>query len=94
MAGVEFDRQVFIPTSAPQGKSTVQVFGPLLLVLALGVLGYVGYKVYLVNLDNSSLISANAEIQQLQQQLTETQKRLETVEKHRRATAELPPKIH
>lgn len=86
MAGLEFDRQAFVPTSAPQGKSAIQLASPLLLILALGVVGYVGYKVYLVNQDSVAVSSANAEIQRLQQQLGDMQRRLDAVEKHRKSS--------
>ena len=91
MAGVEFDRQAFVPASAAtpsQGKSLIHLVGSLLLVMALGLVCYVAYKVYLVNLNNTSLTSANQEIERLQQQLGEMQKRLDAVERHKKAAAE------
>ena len=93
MAGVEFDRQAFVPASAPtptQGKSLIHLVGSLLLVMALGLVCYVGYKVYLVNLNNTSLTSASQEIQRLEQQLDEMQKRLNAVERHKKAAAAEP----
>ena len=35
MAGIDFDRQVFVPSNAPQGKSLVQMIVPLAVVAAL-----------------------------------------------------------
>src|SRR5215470_2578527 len=93
MAGVEFDRQAFVPASAPTpspGKSLIHLISSLLLVMALGLVCYVGYKVYLVNLNSTALTSANEEVQRLQQQLGEMQKRLDTVERHRKAAITEP----
>jgi len=93
MAGVEFDRQAFAPASAPtssQGKSLIRLTSSVLLVMALGLVCYVGYKVYLVNLNNTAVTSANEEIHRLQQQLGDMQKRLDAVERHKKAAISEP----
>jgi hypothetical protein len=92
MAGVEFDRQAFVPsTTAPQARPLIQLLTPLLMVMAIALLAYLGYKIYLVNEHNNEVATANAQVQQLEQQLAEMQKRLDTMEKHRKpATVESP----
>ena len=88
MAGMEFDRQAFVPAStqtASPEKPLIQLISSLLLVMALGLVCYVGYKVYLVNQNNSAVASASDEIQRLQQQLGDVQKRLDAVERRRKA---------
>ena len=91
MAGLEFDRQAFVPANnTSPGRSTIQLISPLLLVLALGLVGFVGYKVYLVNLNNNAADSANEEIQRLQQELGEMQKRLDAVEHRHKVVAAEP----
>src|SRR5215472_5001729 len=57
---------------------------------ALGLVCYVGYKVYLVNLNNTAVTSANEEIHRLQQQLGDMQKRLDAVERHKKAASSAP----
>lgn len=91
MAGIEFDRQAFIPPVAPQPtRPAIQLFGPLLSLLVVALVAFVGYKIYLVNDHNSDVAATNAQLQQLQQELTEMQKRLDGMEKHRR-TAQAEP---
>jgi hypothetical protein len=93
MAGVEFDRQVFVSASAPTAstrKSLIQLVTSLLLVMVLGLVSYVGYKVYLVNQNNTAASSANEEITRLQQQIGDMQKRLDFVERHKRAAPPEP----
>jgi hypothetical protein len=86
MAGIEFDRQIFTPvaetsqkTQAPKGT------GAILLVLALGLAGFVGYKIFTQATQNYEVTAAKAQVEQLQQQLADSQKQIEDLEKHRRA---------
>lgn len=95
MAGIEFDRQVFVSSTTPkQERPTVQILSPLLAALAIALIAYVGYKIYLVNERNSEVAAANAQVQRLEQQLAEMQKRIDAIEKHRKAApveVSLPP---
>jgi invasion protein IalB len=92
MAGIEFDRQIFSsgpdkqPTQAPKA-----IMGALLLVLALGLAGFVGYKLFTQVSQNNAIAAANAHAADLQQQLMDSQKRLDEMEKHRKTLkAEAP----
>ena len=88
MAGMEFDRQAFVPASTQTGspeKPLIHLISSLVLVMALGLVCYVGYKVYLVNQNNTAVASASDEIQRLHQQLGDIQKRLDAVERRRKA---------
>jgi cell division protein FtsB len=92
MAGLEFDRQAFIPSNAPQGRSVAQLLVPLVVVVALALLAFVGYKIFLVNAQNNETASANAQVQQLEQQVSEMQKRIDALERHRKGVqAEASP---
>jgi prefoldin subunit 5 len=84
MAGIEFDRQIFTPAAEAQRAQAPKAMGVILLVLALGLAGLVGYKVFTQVSQNNAIASANAHVEQLQQQLAESQKRVEELEKHRR----------
>jgi Tfp pilus assembly protein PilE len=90
MAGIDFDRQVFVPSNAPQGKSLVQMIVPLVMVAVLVLIAFVGYKVFLVNAQNNETAAANAQVQELQQQVVEMQKRIDTLEKHRKGVEASP----
>ena len=84
MAGIEFDRQIFTPAAEAQRAQAPKAMGMILLVLALGLAGLVGYKVFTQASQSNAIASANAQVEQLQQQLAESQKRVEELEKHRR----------
>lgn len=90
MAGIDFDRQAFVPSTAPQGKNLVQLIVALVVVAALVLIAFVGYKVFLVNAQNNETAAANAQVQELQQQVTEMQKRIDTLEKHRKGAETSP----
>jgi cytoskeletal protein RodZ len=92
MAGLEFNRQAFVPSETVQPRSAIQLLTPVLLVLALALVGYVGYKVILVNVQNNSVASATERIERLQQQVAEMQRQLEVAEKHRKTFA-APPSV-
>jgi septal ring factor EnvC (AmiA/AmiB activator) len=84
MAGIEFDRQIFTPAAETQRTQAPKAIGVILLVLALGLAGLVGFKVFTQASQSSAIASANAQVEQLQSQLAESQKRIEELEKHRR----------
>jgi Tfp pilus assembly protein PilE len=90
MAGIDFDRQVFVPSNSPQGKPVVQLVVPLVVVAALALMAFVGYKAFLVNAQNNETAAANAQVQELQQQVVEMQKRIDTLEKHRKGAETSP----
>jgi hypothetical protein len=87
MAGIEFDREAFVPSNVPQAKPIGQLLMPLVAVAVLALLGLVGYKIFQVNVQKTETAAANAEIQQLEQQLAEMQRRIDTLEKHRKPIA-------
>jgi Tfp pilus assembly protein PilE len=90
MAGIDFDRQVFVPSNSPQGKPVVQLVVPLVVVAALALIAFVGYKAFLVNAQNNETATANAQVQELQQQVVEMQTRIETLEKRRKGAETSP----
>ena len=84
MPGIEFDRGAFVPAGAPPKRSIVQMLSAILFLLAVGVVAVVGYKIY-AETEQSTAIAANSEVQRLQQQLAEMQKRLDQTEKRHKA---------
>jgi len=82
MAGIEFDRQVFSSAPEAQRTQTPKAMGGVLLVLALGLAGFVGYKIFTQASQNNAIASANAQVETLQTQLADSQKRLQELEKH------------
>jgi prefoldin subunit 5 len=91
MAGIEFDRQVFVPSEEQQRKAPPQLLGMVLLILALGLAGIVGYKVFTQVSQSHSTAAANAHVEELQQQLASSQKRVEELEKHHKSAKAQTP---
>ncbi len=65
--------------------------GGILLVLALGLAGFVGYKLFTQATQNYAISAAKAQVEQLQQQLADSQKQIEELEKHRKAVRSEAP---
>ena len=84
MAGIEFDRQVFAPAAETENKTTPKILGTVALVLALGLAGLVGYKIFTQVSQQHALSEANAQIEQLQLQLADSQKQMEDMQKKHR----------
>jgi invasion protein IalB len=92
MAGIEFDRQIFSPTEEAGKKTQVpKAMGAIFLVLALGLAGFVGYKIFTQVTQNYEISTAKAQVEQLQQQLADSQKQIEELEKHHKAVKPEPP---
>jgi len=85
MAGIEFDRAAFIPADAPPKRSIVQSLSPILFLLAVGLVAAVGLKIYPKIQQPTAVAVANSEVQRLQQQLAEMQRRLDQMEKRHKA---------
>ena len=93
MAGIEFDRQAFAGAAETSVKPAPKIFGTILLVTALGLAGLVGYKIFTQVSDSNSLNAANAQVQQLQTQLAESQKQLEELRHHKAAVKPEPTAV-
>ena len=91
MAGIEFDRQIFTPAAEAQRTQAPKAIGAVFLVLALGFAGFVGYKIFTQASQSSAIASANAQVETLQAQLADSQKRLEELQKHHKAVKPEPP---
>jgi hypothetical protein len=84
MGGDQFNRQAFVGQRerAPQRSSSLA--GPLLLLAVLGVAGFGGYKYVQAN-GVPELGGGNSDLAQVVQKLEEVEKRLDLIEKRRRA---------
>src|SRR5215831_9314609 len=87
MAGIEFDRQVFVPAVESESKASPKIFGTIALVVALGLAGLVGYKIFTQVSQQRALAEANAQIEQLQLQLADSQKQMEELQKKHKPVA-------
>src|SRR4029077_12254978 len=92
MAGIEFDRQIFSPATETSKKTQApKAMGAILLVLALGLAGFVGYKIFTQAAQNYEITAAKAQVEQLQQQLADSQKQIEELEKHHKTVKPVTP---
>jgi hypothetical protein len=86
MASVEFDRQVFVHPAKPTQNSMIPLLGLLAVVLAVAGAVYIGFK--LISAAPATSHAANAEaLDKIQQQLSEIDKRIDQLEKHRKTAA-------
>ena len=88
MAGIDFDRQVFVPPAEQAAKQPSRIMGVVILAVAIAGIGFVGYKL----LSDTSLNGTSAEansLQQIQQQLADMKERVDQLEKrHKPAVPE------
>jgi hypothetical protein len=89
MRGIDFDREGFGPSTEETSKSTPPVAGLVILVVAIAAVGVIGYKLltnFAFNGDNTD----GRNIEQVQQQLADIEKRIDDLEKRHRASATDP----
>ena len=85
MAGIEFDRQAFIPAEGKSPRVTSNIIGAVILVAAIAVAGFIAYKLIPSLSATAAPQTADAaSVAQLQQQLGEMQQRIDTLEKRRK----------
>jgi hypothetical protein len=82
---------MFAPAAETERKPQQKIFGTILLVVALGLAGLVGYKIFTQVSEDRALKAANAQVEQLQLQLADTQHQLEELEKHRKPAPKVEP---
>jgi hypothetical protein len=90
--GIEYDREVFVPSGEQRVTRGISPAGILLFVVAIalaGGLGYLGYK-SVTQGESGSATSSNRALLQIQQKLSETEDRLDRLEQenHRLAAAQ------
>jgi DNA polymerase IIIc chi subunit len=93
MAGIDFNRQVFIPATqeAPRSPAS-RLMGSLILVVAVAALGFVGYKL-VSEYSGSTPGAASKDLEQVQQQLTDMGKRIDQLEQRRRVVLAEPASV-
>jgi hypothetical protein len=92
MRDIDFDREAFVPSTEPTPRPTPPVAGLVILLVAVGAIGVVGYKL----ISSSSLTADNGEnrnIEQVQQQLADIEKRIDELEQRHRAPAADSPAV-
>jgi cell division septum initiation protein DivIVA len=93
MAGIDFDRQAFIPASEKSPRVSSNILGAAILIAAIAIAGFVAYKLIpSLSATAAPHTADSASLTQLQQQLEEMQKRLDTLEKHRKVSSPEPAK--
>ena len=92
MADINIDRQMLV-SSGNQGPGPgVRAVGLVVFVVVIGALCFLGYKLASSSSLFSTSVQANINLDQIQQQLDDINKRLDSLEKHRRPTVAVPAK--
>lgn len=92
MAGIDFDRQAFVPPAEPAPRGPFRLLAPLVLVIVAGALGLAGFKLY-SDYSRSAPAGDAQNLQQIQQQLASMEKRLDQLERHRRPAGTEPAAV-
>jgi hypothetical protein len=94
MAGIDFDRQAFVPSTATTTPSqTPRIVGRLFMAIAVLVAVFLGFKLVSKYLFGETRAETTPQsMEQIQQQLAAMEKRIDQLEKHRRpVTVERQP---
>ncbi len=86
MAGIDFDRQVFVPPADQAPKQPSRIMGVVILAVAIAGIAFVGYKLLSDVSFNGTSSEANS-LQQIQQQLADMKERLDQLEKRHKTVA-------
>jgi cell division protein FtsB len=88
MAGIDFDRKAFVPATESAPSSQNRALGSLILLIALFGLGFLGYKFISDSKQSAAAASDSQSLEGLQQQLAKLEKRLDQIERRRKAAAQ------
>jgi hypothetical protein len=89
MAGIDFDRQVFVAPADQAQKQPPKVLGAVILAIAVLGIGFIGYKL----MSSGSLSGTSAEsgsMSEIHQQLTEMRERIDQLEKRHKVSPPEP----
>ena len=93
MAGIDFDRQAFVSATEKSPRVGSNIIGAAILIVAIAVAGFIAYKLIPSFSATAAPQTADpASMAQMQQQLEEMQKRIDTLEKHRKGLVVEPAK--
>jgi hypothetical protein len=92
MAGIDFDRQAFVTPTDKAPRVSPHVLGPVILLIVIAAAGLIGYKLVYGSSVRSSQTTDSESVAQMQQHIDELQKRLDTLEKHRKIAPTEPVK--
>jgi len=83
MAGIDFDREIFVAPTEPAPKQPSRVLGLVILAIVIVGIGFVSYKL----MSDASLNGTSAEansLQQIQQELADMKERIDQLEKRQK----------
>src|SRR5271156_1625642 len=93
MAGIDFDRQVFVPPAEQPAPQQSRALGLVILAIAVIGIAFIGYKLLSYAGESSASAESNS-LQQIQQQLADMNQRMDQMEKRHKTGAPesaLPP---
>ncbi|MDP9339951.1 MAG: hypothetical protein M3P45_13905 [Acidobacteriota bacterium] len=94
MAGIDFDRQAFVPATEKSPRVGANILGAAILIAAIAIAGFIAYKLIPgLSATAAPRTADSVSVTQMQQQLEEMQKRIDTLEKHRKNSPAEPAKV-
>jgi hypothetical protein len=93
MAGIDFDRQVFVAPTEQPAPQQPRALGLIILAIAIVGIVFIGYKLLSYAGDSGASAESNS-LQQIQQELADMKERMDQMEKRHKTTAPesvLPP---
>src|SRR6202041_1104036 len=86
MAGIDFDRQVFIAPAEQPAPQQPRALGLIILAVAVIGIAFIGYKLLSYAGEGSASAESNS-LQQIQQQLADMKERMDQMEKRHKPGA-------
>jgi len=86
MAGVDFDRQAFVPALERAPRPPARMLGLLLFLCVLAALVFLGYKLLSDSRQSAPAVVDSQSLETVQQQLAKIEKRLDQLERRRKSS--------
>jgi|SRR5215470_10598063 len=87
MAGVDFNREAFVPT-AERGQPPARMLGGLVLLVVITLIVFLGYKLFSGASQSAPASVESSTLEGVQQQLAKIEKRLDQLERRRKSSTE------
>ncbi len=87
MPGVDFDRGAFVPAAERTQRPPARMLGGLILIVVVAAMAFLGYKLYSDSRQSAAAATDPATLENVQQELTKIEKRLDQLERRRRLSS-------
>jgi len=87
MAGVDFNREAFLPAAERVHRPPARMLGVLVLLIAIGAVALLGYKLISDSRQSAPATAESSTLEGVQLQLAKIEKRLDQLERRRKSSA-------